>query len=122
MLWCDFKSKLRKLHPLLKIHSVAVPHSHCPDLMTLGIYFDKSHVAGVTYDDIPRDDILNEEGVMTHQGLRSILKQILEGTQRYAENKSEYWKMGKKFVPIKYPITPSMVRKVFRIDLPEIYR
>lgn len=120
MLWCDFRYKLKKLNPLFWINENASRHDTHPELETLGVYFDKHHIAGVTYDDVPMMDIYDDQGVMTHQGLRSILKNVLNGKEKYAETLSEFWKMGKGFDLITYPVSAERIRKIFGVTESEI--
>lgn len=125
MLFDDFRRNLKRLSPHLWMHEAGAHPTleKYPDLKMIGIYFKDHHVAGVTYDtDVPEADILDEEGIMTHQGIRTILRKILDGRKEFARNLSEYWKMGNNFDQINFHIDPKKIRDLFHLDVDQIYR
>lgn len=78
MLWCEFRNKLKKINPRfwVTINDV-VRHPEYPEMRICAIYYDKVHICSCTYDSIiPYESDYDKEGVILHQGLKDIVKNL----------------------------------------------
>lgn len=84
MLWCEFRSRLKKLNPRLWVHiNNNATHPQFPWIRICGIYYDKVHLCSCTYDSIvPLKSTYDSEDVLINQGLEDIFKNMLRATKK----------------------------------------
>ncbi len=111
--WESFVQKLKQLNKRIWINfKQPIPHPEYPALTLLGIHFQRKHVCSVTFDEgVPLFDVIDENGILTHQGLQGILQKLLK--VEWVPEKSIYVPKEYQGHHFKSGVTVSDVVRVF---------
>ncbi|UOF82110.1 hypothetical protein [Caudoviricetes sp.] len=97
----DFERAIKKLSKKFWINfNQPVSHPQYPQIKLIGLWFDKKHLGSLTLDTfIPPDDIYDKAGILTHRGIKSLLKFVCsvewvptKGRSHPKEHQGHYFK------------------------------
>lgn len=111
----DFTARLKRLSPkiLLAINRPC-PHPEYPNLTLIGLWVGQKHICSVTFDEfVPYRDVYDSKGVLTHRGLKEILKFLLKA--EWIPHKNATNNTPKRFqgIHFKPEISIDKVKRIF---------